>query len=132
MKKNNIKIAEEWLEKAESDLSFAKASFDEFSNFYSQMCILCHDSVEKYLKAYIISLGIKPEHIHDLLKLLNTCKDKEKEFEDYLEKCRILNRYYTPLKYPSHYPMLTKEQAKEAIDIAEEIGKFVNNLIFYT
>lgn len=118
------------MEKAESDLQFAKASFNEFDDFYSQICILCHDSVEKFFKAYIISTGKSPEYIHDLMKLLNECKNHKASFEDFSEKCRILNRYYTPIKYPSHYPILTREQAKEAVKITEELGNFISNLIY--
>jgi HEPN domain-containing protein len=127
------RITLEWLNKADSDLNFAKASFKEFDDFYSQMCILCHDAVEKYLKAYIASHGIKPERIHDLVVLLNECiKLAEQHIEDFRlqeEGCRILNRYYTPLKYPSHYPTATQEQAKEAIEMATNISKFIKEQI---
>lgn len=126
------RITDEWLNKADSDLNFAKASFEEFDDFYSQMCILCHDAVEKYLKAYISSYGIKPERIHDLVVLLNECIKLVKHIEDFRsqeEGCRILNRYYTPLKYPSHYPMATKEQAREAIEVATNISNLIKNQI---
>lgn len=96
------------------------------------MCILCHDTIEKYLKAYIVSCGIKPERIHDLVTLLNECikiSENPQEFEIHREGCQILNRYYTPLKYPSHYPVATKEQATEAIEIATDIGKFITECI---
>ena len=48
------KITEEWLNKAQSDYLFAEASLREFSGFYSQICILCHDAVEKNLKAFLL------------------------------------------------------------------------------
>lgn len=129
------RITFEWLNKADSDLNFAKSSFDEFDDFYSQMCILCHDAIEKYLKAYIASYGVKPERIHDLVVLLNECARLSVNPEDFKTQeagCRILNRYYTPLKYPSHYPMATKEQAKEAINAASQIGEFIKEQILYS
>ncbi|HAW50443.1 TPA: hypothetical protein DCX16_05810 [bacterium] len=132
MKDEYREIAIEWLNKANSDLNFAKASFEEFDDFYSQMCILSHDAVEKYLKAYIVSCGVKPERIHDLVALLNECarlSTNPTDFKNQEEGCRKLNRYYTPLKYPSHYPIVTKEQAKEAIDTAVHISKFIKEQI---
>lgn len=126
------KITNEWLNKADSDLNFARASFEEFDDFYSQMCILCHDAVEKYLKACIASYGVKPERIHDLAVLLNECarlSGNPEDFNPQEEGCRILNQYYTPLKYPSHYPMATKEQAKEAIEIATKMSEFIKEQI---
>ncbi len=132
MKDNYQKIAVEWLKKADSDLAFAQASLREFDGFYSQICILCHDAVEKYLKAYISFCGIKPERSHDLVALLNKCKEissLQKDFEYYDDGCRILNQYYTPLKYPSHYPMATKEQAKEAVEITTTIAMFIKEYV---
>ncbi|MFH1564202.1 MAG: HEPN domain-containing protein [Nitrospirota bacterium] len=128
MKKDYERITLEWLNKADSDLSFARASLEEFDDFYSQMCILSHDAGEKYLKAYISSHGVKPERIHDLATLLKECQRLSVNPEDFNiieEECRILNRYYTPLKYPSHYPSATKEQAKEAIEVAMDISNFI-------
>jgi len=122
-----------WLEKAESDLSFAKASFEEFDNFYSQMCILYHDAAEKYLKGCIAAHGVRPERTHDLVVLLKEGTSLLKCREDlqiHEEECRILNRYYTPLKYPSHYPGATREQAKEAIEAATKIGKYIKSFLY--
>ena len=45
------------------------------------------------------------------------------------ESTRLLNRYYIPLKYPSHYPVMNKEQAEEAIRAAKAIRDVVKNLI---
>lgn len=70
MKKVNP-VVKEWLNKAESDLRYAQCSFREFDDFYSQMCILCHDSAEKYLKAYLYANNVKPPKIHDLLCFSN-------------------------------------------------------------
>lgn len=132
MKGSFRKIALEWMEKAESDLNYARASFEEFDKFYSQMCILSHDAAEKYLKGYIAFCGIKPEKIHDVAALLNDCIKLSANKEGFIvleEKCRILNQYYIPLKYPSHYPMITREQAKQAIESAAAIEKFIKSFI---
>jgi len=132
MKEQYREIANEWLNKADSDLDYAEASFDEFDDFYSQMCILCHDAAEKYLKGYITSFGMKPERIHDLVTLLIKCKEileDESEFDKIEESTRLLNRYYIPLKYPSHYPVMSREQAEEGIKAAKEIRDVIKKLI---
>ena len=41
------------------------------------------------------------------------------------EPCRLLNRYYTPLKYPSHFPPLKRKQACEAVTAALEVERLV-------
>lgn len=60
MKEEYRSITLEWLNKAENDLDYARASFREFESFFSQMCILCHDAAEKYLKACLATQGLRP------------------------------------------------------------------------
>ena len=128
MDKNYSDIVMEWLKKAESDFQYAKLSFEAFDSFYAQICVLCHDSAEKYLKAYILYHGMQPEKIHDLVTLYKQCAEigkEDSELGGLEEKSRVLNRYYVPLKYPSHYPAVDREKTKEAMEAAEEIRKVV-------
>ena len=121
-------IALEWIRKAQSDSGFADASFREFDDFYSQMCVLCHDAAEKFLKGFIALHGTKPERTHDLLNLLSTCLKLAQNKESLVKLetcCKTLNRYYTPLKYPSHFPTMTKDQALEAIESVKSIEKVI-------
>jgi HEPN domain-containing protein len=132
MKEEYRAITLEWLNKVESDFDYARASFREFDRFYSQMCILCHDAAEKYLKSYLTSLGISPERTHDLVMLLKEYARHAENSGDLLtieRPCRILNRYYIPLKYPFHYPNVTREQANEAIEAAEAVRTVVVNVL---
>lgn len=122
-------ITLEWLNKARSDYHFAEASLREFSGFYSQISILCHDSVEKYLKAFLISHGKRPDRVHDLLALLNECFQIEEALKTLSNQCGILNDYYIPLKYPSHYPDIIKEQAEEAFIAAGAVRDEIEKLI---
>jgi HEPN domain-containing protein len=115
------KITKEWLSKAQSDYLFAEASLRELSGFYSQICILCHDVVEKYLKAFLISQGKRPDRIHDLHAILNECCQIDSSLGALTQQCSVLNDYYIPLKYPSHYPEMTKEQAEEAFESARVV-----------
>jgi HEPN domain-containing protein len=121
------------LAKPRAICNFAKSSFEEFDDFYSQMCLLCHDAAEKYLKAFIVLSGNRPERIHDLVVLLNKCigVGNNPGLQTIEYDCRILNQYYVPLKYPSHYPPATKEQAKEALEATEKIRALMLREIAY-
>ena len=69
MQGNHERIAAEWFSKAESDLNFAKASFKDFDEFYSQMCLLCHDAVEKFLRStHLISPLFQKKTLNRQLK----------------------------------------------------------------
>ena len=125
-------LTREWLSKAESDLEYARASFREFDDFYAQMCILCHDSAEKYLKALLVSEGVRPERTHDLLALLQECSSLAgaAALREALEAaCRLLNSYYVPLKYPSHFPLLTRDHADRALAAADSVERMVCRLL---
>jgi len=112
------------LAKAKSDLQYAQASFKEFDNFYPQICILCHDSAEKYFKTYLCSKAIDFPKTHDLVVLAKMCALSKASKK--VELCAIeLNGYYIPLKYPSHYPPVKREQALKAIEDAKAIEKFI-------
>jgi HEPN domain-containing protein len=125
-------LTREWPSKARSDLEYARASFREFDDFYAQMCILCHDSAEKYLKALLVSEGVRPERTHDLLALLHQCcplpgmEGLERALE---EACRLLNAYYVPLKYPSHFPPLTRDHADRALAAADSVERAARELL---
>lgn len=128
MKDEFSAIAIEWIKKAESDYGFANASFVEFDDFYSQMCILCHDAAEKFFKGFIAAHGTKPERTHDLLNLLGACvqlAQNTKNLNELEFYCSTLNRYYTPLKYPSHFPIMARNQAQEAIEAVKIIRKTI-------
>lgn len=120
----------EWLRKAQSDLLFAEASLREFSGFYSQICILCHDSAEKYLKAFLIANGTRPDRVHDLMALLHECLKIDASLDLLDMACSNLNDYYIPLKYPSHYPDIVREQSAEAFESAKLIQTEIEKRIY--
>ncbi|PJC68088.1 hypothetical protein CO015_05345 [candidate division WWE3 bacterium CG_4_8_14_3_um_filter_42_11] len=56
------KQADEWIKFADSDLRVAQDNFG--LGHFSYVCQLCHQTVEKYLKAYLVSHAVKPPKIH--------------------------------------------------------------------
>ena len=94
MKKPVNPLVKEWLSKAKSDLQYAQASFKEFDNFYSQICILCHDAVEKYFKAYLCVSGLDFPKTHDLVVLARISVSAK---ASKMHLCAAeLNGYYIP------------------------------------
>lgn len=125
MKENNQKLAEEWIKLADEDLKFAKSSFDKFDKFYSHICVQAHQATEKYLKGFLVFYKKEFPKIHDLPYFVKECAKIDKEFNEYLDFCKKITDYYIYLRYPVTLPPRRREEAKEAIEIAEEIGKLV-------
>ena len=129
MKENYRKLAQEWFDKADNDLLFAKAGWKE-TNISSIACFLSQQVVEKYLKGFLTSRAIEPERTHNLTKLLKGCIKIDRNFERFIKQCEIMNKYYIESRYPLDMPQnYSKKQVKEAFKTAENIIFFIRKAL---
>lgn len=126
MKKNNILLAQDWFSLAKNNLGYAKLGLEYSDEFYSQICVQCHQAIEKYLKGFLVYNGEKPPRIHDLVKLAKLCCKIDKEFLDIVDDCAKITDYYILLRYPVMFVTRTKYDAEISIEIAEAIEKLVS------
>lgn len=120
-------IIREWTEKAAEDFGFASASI-EYTDYFAQICFHFHQAAEKYLKAFIIAHELDFRPVHNLLELLEICREKEPRVEEIKEPCYYLNPFYIDTRYPVHWPThYNKETAIKAKDSAEKIRKWIMN-----
>jgi len=125
----NLEIVKEWIEKAEEDFGFASTSI-EHTNYFAQICFHFQQAAEKYLKAFIIANGLEFRPIHNLLELLEICREKEPEISEIEEDCRYLNPFYIDTRYPVHWPThYDKETALHARGSTEEIRKWIRSFL---
>lgn len=89
-----------WVEMAEYDLVTAEAMLR--TERYLYVGFMCHQVIEKILKAYHVNkLQIAPPYIHNLSRLANLSgmyelmDEEQKEFLDFLEPLNIEARYPT-------------------------------------
>lgn len=129
--KNNLRpeAAKLWLEKAKHDLD--TGILNQLHNGWTDItCYLAHQTAEKSLKAFLVFSSIKFRKVHDLNELLELCKQRNGDFSELEQTCIVLNRYYFEAKYPLDPPVdYSKEEAQEAINIAQEIFDFVKKKI---
>lgn len=120
------KIINEWIAKADEDFEFAKINLEEDKPFYAQICFHFQQSVEKYLKAYIIAKELEFRKAHDLPLLLKQCYRKEPSFKKFADDCEFLSTFYIESRYPVHWPIqLSKNEADKAFRAAENIRNFL-------
>ncbi|MEM5820946.1 MAG: HEPN domain-containing protein [Candidatus Aenigmatarchaeota archaeon] len=113
-----------WLKLAEDDLKLSKISLDhdilEYSVFHAQQ------AAEKFLKAFLAENNVKIPKTHDLKYIISLCKSIDKSFEQLFElKAEKLTIFSTHARYPEYEFEITREMAKEAIEIAEKVKDFV-------
>jgi HEPN domain-containing protein len=91
---------------------------------------LLQESVERYLKGYLISRGWKLERIHDLNRLLDLSSDHCKGFATFMPLAQSLTEQYWAQHYPGDdlsevgfdYPEL-RHQAGELVALIEKTIK---------
>ena len=113
----------ELIESAEEDLKLAKLALE--NDLYNSAAFHSHQCIEKFLKACLLYKLNNYPFIHSIARLLHKIIEIDEDFRYLFEiKAYKLDKYYTKTRYP---PLLkiTKEEAREAIEIAEKVRKFI-------
>ncbi len=98
----------EWFKAAEEDLDAAKILL--LSNHYRHAVYLIHQSVEKFLKSFLVRHNKPVPKTLDLLYILDLCKEIEPEFQK-LEFIKKLSLYHFA-RYPPMF-VFEKEDVKK-------------------
>lgn len=118
-------IAKEWMEKAEEDYGFACMAM-ESSDYFAQVCFHLQQAAEKYLKSFIVANNMEFRAIHNLLELLEVCKENEPGIAVLEQACQFLNPFYIDSRYPVHWPArYDKNVAVKAKEMTEDIRDWV-------
>lgn len=121
-------LTKRWLYKADQDFGFASSSLKNEYEYYDQPCFFFQQAGEKYLKAYLIHSDLPVEKIHDLLRLLEICSQKDLSFKELKDEAAELNRFYVETRYPDPvFLRFTKEDLRKAWVAATKIQQFVRN-----
>ena len=83
--KDEIKLANEWIEKGENDLRNARVLLKEGGTI-DAVCFHSQQAVEKYLKAFLAYHKRPVRKIHSLVALARQASTKEPELLDFMEK----------------------------------------------
>ena len=117
-----------WVEISDYDFQTAKAMLK--SKRYLYVGFMCHQAVEKILKAYYVSLNdTQPKFTHRLTYLTestgveNQLSDEQKFFIDELEPLNIEARY--PTYKEKLFKKLSFEKCKEIIKNTEEFIQWI-------
>lgn len=124
-------LHEEWMEKAADDFKFAEVGLKE--GFYSQVCFLSQQVIEKSLKGCLVKLGRAYPKSHNLRELAQ--RVPELSLKPYLERITIMDGYYVPIRYPDAAPGMkasgppNQTEATEALTTAKEIFDVVEKFL---
>lgn len=124
-------VVKKWLEKAQRDLDFASESLTNLKPPYFELiCFHFQQAGEKYLKAFIVAKELEFKKSHNLVELLEICKQKDGNFEKLRNECQFLTGFYIEPRYPEmltvSYNLQRTERAQKA---AKKVGDFVKRLL---
>ena len=94
-------IANKWLEQVDEDILTAEALYN--SGRWLYIGFLCHQAIEKVIKAYwFANRGDEPIYLHNHFRLLEGCELKKQLSEEQRRFIEILSPMYIAGRYPEY------------------------------
>ena len=118
------KLIHQWHIKAENDLITAKNEFNANETITDSICFHSQQSVEKYLKSYLIALQKPIRNTHNITEILRLCIGIDEEFRS-LNFATVLTSYAVEIRYPDDFYIPDIDEAKAAYEMALKVKYFV-------
>jgi HEPN domain-containing protein len=107
------KATREWVRKAEKDYRFAIKNARSREPFHDQLCFLCQQATEKYIKALQEELGIAIPRTHVLTNILAVLVPHHPSLASLRRGLVFLTRFAVETRYPGDNA--TRRQAQAAL-----------------
>ena len=122
-------VAREWVIKAENDLKTASYLLKMSKGCpIDSVCFHAQQSVEKYLKAFLVVKGIDFPRTHDIENLVSLLPENI-WLKLSIEEQRRLTAYATVIRYPGDYETIQISEAKESVKLARRVRKEIRALL---
>jgi HEPN domain-containing protein len=121
----NLEKANEWLQRAKSNMARAKAGRVSPDILYEDLCYDAQQAVEKAFKSVCIIHEIVFPKTHDIAYLIELLEKGGVEVPENLQNAKILTGYAVETRYPGDYEPVDEEDLRKAIEIAKEVLKWV-------
>jgi len=124
MQPSALAEAREWLTRADQDLQAAERllqtpPLSAIAAYHTQQ------AGEKALKAFLAAHNPPFRSTHNLLELLQACLALDPTFGPFTSAAQTLTPYATRFRYPGGPSVLPVTEAEEALDLAEDLVRFV-------
>lgn len=120
-----IELITRWIAKADHDLGTALITYKHIPKYRDTIAFHCQQAVEKYLKAYILKLGLAFKRTHDVVFLLEQINQIEKIEDHWFKKALELQDFSVEIRYPDQMIELTDSDIESAVKSASLFRKFV-------
>jgi len=118
----------EWLRRARSNLTRAKAGRPTPEVLYEDLCFDAQQAVEKAIKAVLISKGVPFPKTHAIAELLTLLAPRIQVPDD-IRSASALTRYAVEARYPGLSERVTESDYLEAVSGAERVVRWAETQI---
>jgi len=118
----------DWLRRAKSNLIRARLPKHE-EVFWEDYCFDAQQATEKALKGLLLFHKIPFRFVHDIAELLTVLEQNGISLPESIQASAELSDYAVEARYPGLMEPITEDEYKEAIEMAEEVVSWVENLI---
>lgn len=121
----NDDYIKKWVMKAINDINIVKHELvqPDSEMVTDAICFHCQQSVEKFLKAYLVMKKIDIGKTHNLEFLLELCKKQDIDFGNI--DVGNLSFYAVTVRYPDEFYTPSVQEAKECFEIASAVRDFI-------
>jgi len=115
-----------WLIKANNDLKAAVKLFESGENeeiLTDVICFHCQQSIEKYLKAFLIKNKIEFKKSHNLDYILQLCINFDEDFKKF--DLNELQNFAVEIRYPDEFYIPTFDETEKSVETAKKIKMFI-------
>jgi HEPN domain-containing protein len=102
MKKKDDLIGE-WFTKADHDLKAAESLLKSDESLNDVISFHCQQTVETYLKGYMVYLDLKFTKTHEIGELISIIEKKDPKITSLKERADILTDYAVEIRYPENF-----------------------------
>jgi HEPN domain-containing protein len=117
----------EWLSRARSDLILAKAAGGGI--YLEDLCFHAQQAAEKAVKALLIRHRVDFPYVHDLADLLTLLEKTGLSLPEPIRQSAKLTRFAVFTRYPGIASPISEEEYQEAVNLAEEVYRWVQEQI---
>jgi HEPN domain-containing protein len=119
----------EWLNRARSNLTRAKADIRVPHVYLEDLCFDAQQAAEKAIKAVLMKRGVRFPFIHDLGDLLDLVQKAGGSVPRSIRDAGRLTRFAVVTRYPGIAEPVSQEDYKRSIRIAERVLRWAERLV---
>jgi HEPN domain-containing protein len=129
MTDRQLELAQRWLVRADNDLITARQTLLLLDSPTDTPCFHAQQAIEKALKALLTYRQIAFPRTHDLLRLLDLTLLLLPDLEEFRERFADMEAYAVDIRYPDFGFDPSRDEAFEALALAESIVIKVRNQV---